>query len=493
MNMKLYTVVLSLTLFVSAFGQEKSDALNMPDIAYPIFSLKKSVSGNYLFVTLSGGRFLLYDVGKGRLTENSMAVWKNFTIKGFELGGDAEFSHDEKYILVSEQNAMYSRDKAKVRLVRVVVLETLTGKVIYEMDGANSAQFLKDNQSILLTDDEGIYTYNFIKHEKGEKKRIGNCETACVNNAEKILAVSYDPTRDEFKKEDGAGLNKKELKNAVRNKKLIAFYEYPSLKKIGITNEEVDVVFKMQFTSDDNYLLFFSRTWQVEHEHVNMLNGMDKTNDLNQFQRIDMQNLVVDNLNFIHQTSEPMANFDLSLNADVFVFGENKGLFAGKREIDVVKFSEQQVNLGTYTFQGRSNSRNLFSPAFTIENETTLLVANGLRLSYWNFAENPKYTENIEPVNKNSILDKAISQIDSDIENPESSLSKSIAKKQLSGLYILNISIQKNGEVVSVFAQSDDKTNILMQNSLKDIILKYKFDVSVPKNERLKFTYTFNL
>ena len=220
---------------------------------------------------------------------------------------------------------------------------------------------------------------------------------------------------------------------------------------------------------------------------------MDKTNDLNQFQRIDMQNYVVDNLNFIHQTSEAMANFDLSLKADLFVFGENKGLFAGKREIDVVKFSEQQVSKGIYTFQGRSNTRNLFSPAFAIHDESTILVANGLKLSYWNFSQYPKYTENIEPINENKILDLAISQLDADIQNPESSFLKTIAKKQINGLYLLAISIQKNGEVVSVFAQSDDKTNIPMQNALKDIILKYKFDVTVPKNERLKFTYTFNL
>ena len=491
--MRFCSIICSLLLVLSLNAQNKPEAIVLPDISYPIYSLKKCISNNYILFTLSGGRFLLYDVSKGRLTENSVPVWKNFTIKGFDLGGDAEFSRDEKYILVSEQNAMYSHDKAKVKSIRINVLEVLTGKVIFEMDGANCTQFLNDNQSILIADDEGVYTYNFVTRAKGEKKKIENCEIACVNNAEKILAVSYDPTRDDFKKEDGAGMNKKELKNAVKNKKLIAFYEYPSLKKIGIINEEVDVVFKMQFTSDDNYLLFFSRTLQAEHQHVNMLNGMDKTNDLNQFQRIDMQNYVVDNLNFIHQTSEAMANFDLNLKADLFVFGENKGLFAGKREIDVVKFSEQQVSKGIYTFQGRSNTRNLFSPAFTIDDEATILVANGLKLSYWNFSQYPKYTENIEPINENKILDLAISQLDADIQNPENSLLKAISKKQIIGLYILTISIQKNGEVVSVFAQSDDKTNIPMQNALKDIILKYKFDVTVPKNERLKFTYTFNL
>ena len=97
------------------------------------------------------------------------------------------------------------------------------------------------------------------------------------------------------------------------------------------------------------------------------------------------------------------------------------------------------------------------------------------------------------PVNENAILTAVINRLDNDLQNPESSLSTSIAKHQLAGLFLLNITIQQTGEVVSTFAQSDEKTNISMQNMLKDMILKYRFNVSVPKNERLKFTYTFIL
>jgi len=491
MRIYLTTWLLSIAILISA--QQKPEPIVLPDVAYPVLGMKKSASSRFLFLTLSGGRFLMYDISKGRLTENSVPLWKNLTIKGFDLGGDAEFSHDEKYLLVSEQNALYTRDNAKPKPFRICVLEVNSGKIIYETDGINSAQFLNDNHSLLLADDDGVSTFDFISGAKGEKKKIDECEIACLNNAENILAVSYDPDRNEFKKEDGAGYNKKELKNAAKNKRLIAFYEYPSMKRYGVINEEIDVVFNMHYTDDDRYLVFFSRTWQPEHQHVNMLNGMDKTLDLNQFQRIDMSNLKVDNLNFIYQTSEQMSNSDLDIHSGLFVFSENRGMLAGKRDVIVVNFNEQQNFLGTYSFQGRSKSRNLFSPAYAIENESNILVANGLKLTYWDFTKFPKFTENVEPIDENAILDKAVEQLDSDLQNPESSLSKTITKKQISGLFLFNISIQKNGEVVSIFAQSDEKTNIQLQNMLKDIILKYKFDVTVPKNERLKFAYTFTL
>ena len=216
-------------------------------------------------------------------------------------------------------------------------------------------------------------------------------------------------------------------------------------------------------------------------------------NDLNQFQRIDMRSFKVDNANFIYQTSEQLANFDITPSSTLFSYNDNKGLFAGKREVYVVNFQQQQEIIGKFTFQGRTKTRNLYQAALAFIDQSVILVANGLKLTYWNFEELPNYVEYVEPVNENAILDAAIGQLDSDLQNPQSSLSKSISKHQIAGLFLLNITIQKNGEVVSIYAKSDDKTNIPMQNMLKDIILKYRFDVTVPKNERLKFTYTFIL
>ncbi|MFN8135467.1 MAG: hypothetical protein U0Z17_09670 [Bacteroidales bacterium] len=491
--MKLFTTTIFFFMSVALFAQPIPESFTLADVAYPVLGMKKSPSSKFLFLSLAGGRFLLYDISKGKLDENSRPLWKNFESKGFAIGGDAEFSNDEKYILVTEQNAMYAHDKVKIEPFRINVFDVSNGKLVFDTDGVNSAQFLNDNASVLIADDEGVVTYNFISNTKGEKKKIEACEIACLNHNENLLSVSYDAERDEFKKAEGAGLNKKELKNAAKNKKLVRFYEYPSMKKIGTISEEVDVVFRMQYTSDDRYLLFFSRTRQMEHTHTNLLNGLDNTRDLNQFQRIDMNNFRVDNTNFIYQTSEEMANFDISPSSALFAYNDNRGFFAGKREVYVTSFAKQQLIAGKFTFQGRAKTRNLYQAALAFIDESTILVANGLKLTYWNFTELPDYVEFIEPVNENLILDAAIGQLDSDLQNPESSLSKSISKHQIAGLFLLNITIQKNGEVISIFAQSDDKTNIPMQNMLKDIILKYRFDVTVPKNERLKFTYTFIL
>ncbi|HOW30616.1 MAG TPA: hypothetical protein PLP88_03555, partial [Bacteroidales bacterium] len=357
--MRFITIAALIITALSAAAQVKPVPMSLADVAYPVLTIKKSPSAKYLFLTLTDGRFLLYDVSKGRLSENSTPVWKNFSVTGFDLGGDAGFSYDEKYLLVTEQQPGYAREKVKVKPFRINVLEVASGKVLYETDGVNSAQFMADNQSLLIGRDDEVYTVNFLSGARLAEYKIPDCEIACLNHAGDLLAVSYDAAREEFKKEDGAGLNRKELKNAARNKKLISFYAFPSMKRTGVINEEIDVVFRMQFTPDDRYLVFYSRTRQAEHTHANILNGLDNTMDLNQFQRIDMENYKVDNLNFIYQTSEVLANFDHDNTTGMFAYSDNKGFLAAKRQVVVVDFGRQQSYLGTYTYQGRARTRNL--------------------------------------------------------------------------------------------------------------------------------------
>jgi hypothetical protein len=491
--MKFILPLVLLFTYTILSAQEKPLPFTLADVAYPVTNLKKDPGSGRLFMSLTGGRFLLFDDSKGRLQNQSIPLWKNFSVEGFDLGGNAEFSKDGKYILITEKIQIQNFDKVQVKPFQMVVVESTTGKVVYHLDGIYSAQFLDDADVVVAFTDEEIISYDLNSGAKQELKAPLEIETASINHAGNLLAISYDAGIEEFKSKQGAGYNRKELKNARKNKKLIAFFEYPSLKKINVISEEVDVVFSMEFTSDDQYLIFYNRTRQVEHQHVNVLNGTDKTRDLNQYQRVDLANMTVDNKNFIYQTSEAQSNHDLDLASGLFVYGDNRGFLAAKREIVVVNFNLQQDYIGKYTYQGRTGTHNLYSTAFAIINDHTILVANGMKFSYWDFRALPEYAEFIEPMNENSILDKITSQLEDDLDKADSKLSGSIAKKNIRGLFIFTLTVQNSGEVVSIYTQSDDKTNINMQNMLKDIMMKYKFDVKIPKNERIKFTYAFNL
>lgn len=492
-GMKIITLSFLLLVYQFVQAQLKPVPFSLAEVSYPITGMKKSPGAGLLFVSLSGGRFLLFDAGKSRLHDQSAPLWKNFSVEGFEYGGNAFFSGDEKYILVLEKRMLYNYDKVQVKPFRCVVLETSTGSVTASFEEVLSAQFTGKSNELLLFNEDEIIKYNLQSKQKETIQSPLGIEAAAVNQSGNLLAISYDAGKEEFKTKHGAGYNRKEVKNALKNKKLIAFYEYPSLKHKVTLSEEVDVVFEMEFTADDRFLLFYSRTRQAEHSHSSGLNSTDKMRDLNQFQRVDMNTFVVDNLNFIYQTSESQANHDLDISTGLFVYGDNRGFLSAKREVVAVNFYRQQEYLGKYTYQGRTGTRNLYSTAFAIMDPNTILVANGMKLSYWDFKLLPEYAEFIEPMNENALLDQAVAQLNADLDNPESKLSENIAKKKISGLYIFTFTVQKSGEVASIFTQSDDKTNISFQNMLKDLMMKYRFDITVPKNERIKFTYTFNL
>ncbi len=72
-------------------------------------------------------------------------------------------------------------------------------------------------------------------------------------------------------------------------------------------------------------------------------------------------------------------------------------------------------------------------------------------------------------------------------------LSKAIEKAGIKGKYNFDITLQNNGEVLTVYAHTDENTNISNQNLLKTLVKKVKFDLKIPENIRVKFNYTFNI
>lgn len=123
-----------------------------------------------------------------------------------------------------------------------------------------------------------------------------------------------------------------------------------------------------------------------------------------------------------------------------------------------------------------------------------MFLTNGTKLIEWNYEILKDYTDYIEGVDNDSLQLSAVKQLNADLASSESLLNKNISKQNISGIFLFDITVQKKGQIVTIFAASDEKTNIPYQNALKDILLKYKFiGVDVPPNQKLKFRYTFNI
>lgn len=65
-------------------------------------------------------------------------------------------------------------------------------------------------------------------------------------------------------------------------------------------------------------------------------------------------------------------------------------------------------------------------------------------------------------------------------------------EQSIKGEYIMDITIHEKGEVLTVFAVSNDSNNFKMQNKLKDFVRSQRFSFKLPKGKPYKFQYTFH-
>jgi hypothetical protein len=476
-----------------------SRLIEINDCSYPILGIQTVPNTKKTVITASQGRIFLLNTDDLASSDNVKAIWKNFDLSGFNMGGKPQFSSDEKYILLQESSALKTAiNSKKVKDIKYAVLDAETGKTIFEGDNANSAQFINGKTQLLISTDNGIIIKDFTTKTVINELKIDNCEMACIDPAIKTIAISYDPDKSDFKEVESIGANKKELKNAIKNKRLIAFYSYPDLKKINQSAEELDMIYSLKFTQDSKTLLVFSHNVVAERAGTagmnNMTMGAADVRRQSNIQAIDAISgkLIKD---FYHATAEIDSDHKLNFNETIFGYSDNDGWTGWKRKIMLFNKNDHTTKIGLYRYQGKKGSSNIFPMYFSFHpNKELVYITNGSKLIEWDYKVLPEYTNYIEGNNTDTLELAAIRQLNKDVEDFNSSLFKTIQKNNITGIYVLNITIQKKGEVITVFAESDEKTHIPSQNMLKDIMLKYKFeDIKLASNQKLKIKYTFNI
>ena len=92
-------------------------------------------------------------------------------------------------------------------------------------------------------------------------------------------------------------------------------------------------------------------------------------------------------------------------------------------------------------------------------------------------------------VNYEDVATRAKVELDSSMQTGE--LKEFGIKQNIKGEYIMDITIHEKGEVLTVFAVSNDSDNLKMQNKLKDFIRTFRFSFKLPKGNPYKIQYTF--
>jgi TonB family protein len=91
---------------------------------------------------------------------------------------------------------------------------------------------------------------------------------------------------------------------------------------------------------------------------------------------------------------------------------------------------------------------------------------------------------------KDEVIKTAKAELDK-LMQPGTSLREDAAKRKIKGEFIVDISIHKKGNILSVYMVSSDADDIPMQNRAKDLIKTIEFGFKMPKGKIYKFQYTF--
>lgn len=506
--MKFKNVLLLLNLFAIQICSAQNTAtfkeINFGDNSYPIFAVKFSNDREKLMVLPSGGRVYMLDMGKNpeNQTPNATVLWKNLNLTSFPYGGRVAFSANNKYVSIKQYYkypTVISKQALHAKPQAAYVFNAQTGEVLFEDKNVYSISFVANTSQIMYATNNKIVCYNLETKQQVFEKTYDNIEGLTTSPDGKYIAITYDPSKTELKKIESVGANKKELKIANKYKRLVSIVLASNFKEISKLSEELDPIHHMFFSDDSKelYLMVINNNSTAPGVAGGSIGGLVNTLRYNQtelfsFRKINTLTGLL-NPNFYIRSSEYAADFKISPSQNYYGYNQSGGMLAHKKRL--LLFGNDNKPVGEHVTEGKYKNKSFFSSYFDFYNDEIVYLSQKNKLIEWNFNLNPAVTTNPDGQQTPSqqFEEQAITQIDSSVYSDKGKINKIIAKNNIKGLFLFNITMVKKGEVQTVFAQSDEKTNIVFQNILKDAIRSQKYELNIPKDTRVKFNYSIDI
>ena len=123
---------------------------------------------------------------------------------------------------------------------------------------------------------------------------------------------------------------------------------------------------------------------------------------------------------------------------------------------------------------------------------SSIYFSVGGDLVEWDYKKLPKHVFNGEGSSDEDVAASAINQLDSLSISAE--FKERIAKNNIQGMYVYDVTVFKKGQVATVFSPIDEVLDIKSHNFLLEYLKATKLqDLNIPKDKRVKFRYTFNI
>lgn len=443
-----------------------------------------AISPDNKSICLAGyyNRAYLFDVSQpGKIKP----IWKVTDIKGMATGSIARFSKDGKYIVLKG----FKTSAAKIRQVMfskypkawqndddVCVLDAATGATLLSIPNAFAVSVA--GNTAFVSDKDGFKWYSLPDGKEIKSMKAEDNENAAISPSGKYIVECWDADKETMKNIPSVVRRKAELKNAYRAKKLLLIYKTDNLNEpFAVSSDEIDVVTDIQFDEEENFA--YLQMQLAGEEHSNSPNPYV-------FQRISLLTGKID------------GSFGIKGNyCKISPNGKVSSLFAG----GVLEYRKQlrvQDPSNTSDYAVFESKYKMFKPSTFLTptalsgNSSIAYVYYEKQLFEWDYSKVKKYYKKAAGASEEELAEKADSLLDISLQDGK--LARDIKKYGITGDYIMDITIVgPKGMVQTVFCESDEKTDIKMQNLLKDLLRKQEFDIGLPKDRRIKFRYTFQL
>lgn len=480
---KLYflSVMIMFVHFVHGQTEEKFRKIEIPGNHAPIAGMALSPDQSLLAVAAVQGRFYLMDV---RSQGSESLIWKRLDLSGFKYGARIRFTPDSKYVLLVEmKNFGSSFNPVKIKSRTILILDVLTGSTVFSRSGVFGADLMPDGQTVVFTQGDQIQIMNFLSGSTLRSIPLNDAEAVGVSNSGLLIAASYDPDRRELKQLESVDRNRGELRNAAKAKRLIAFFDAATGNRLYQSDDETDIVFNIQFSSDDREAIYMTRGKGKE--------GNQKQLTTFGFFRMDASSGKKDP-DFFYSSNDFFGDYALTPDKTYFAYSDNMGFFKWKKRFQIFDYNRLNHRVAQFAYQGRIGSMNIFTPTFALRADRQVAyLSNGPSIIEWDYEKLPDHLTFVEKADPDETIDKASAVLEEEMRAGK--LREFISKNAINGIFIFDITLHKKGEVATIFAPGDEKTDIRAQNLLKDFVRQMRFDVKIPKDQRVKFRYTFDI
>jgi hypothetical protein len=414
--------------------------------------------------------------------------WKANLANGFTNGGRIWYSSNNKYLLVQGmQSTMAATAKISFASKKstwqgtsnVAVLDAANGNTIINVPDAYFVSIA--NEVAFISDKDGYKWYQLSSGKLLKEQAVSENECAAISPNGKYIVASWDAGRKTMAALESVNKRRTETKNATKSKKLLYIFDANNTNApLYTSSDEVDVVTHIQFDTACKYAYL-----QVQ------ATGVEQNTDMNNYvyQRVQLENGELDSA-FSRKGNFYKQNLSSTITCGQYTSG-TLGLLKQNRIQPSV--SNTDTVIATFTTRYKLfNTSTLFVPMALHNSQPVAYAYYEKHLFEWNYQLVHNYFKKALNENDDVVIEKLKQELDDSFQNGW--LAKQVIKYNIKGNYLFDITVVGPRALVQViFCESDETTNISMQNQLKDCIKQQNFAVEIPKNQRIKFRYTINL